>query len=296
MDPARSRAGSGRRRRHRPSVAGSALQRLHPCPPRVARARRSPPRRPGLGGSGRHPGRRVAAAVGRLRAGRAGRPLGERERLARVRAHHRRGHRRHLPVPCRRAGAVVRRAAWEEPRLFEEIRRLGAVAEEEMDRVFNRGIGMALVVNPAGTTACSRLCRPRGGPRSSSARSSPGPACSSHEQGGRLPRVVWHPLEHSVKTGDFTLKSGRKSTWFIDSKQTVCRPDAMLLVADAVLSVVPPEATAIGGLPWARPGRLRDGRRRRHASGPAKAFSVRKEAKDHGRADASPARSTPGTR
>ncbi|HWF15097.1 MAG TPA: phosphoribosylformylglycinamidine cyclo-ligase [Acidimicrobiales bacterium] len=45
-------------------------------------------------------------------------------------------------------GAVVRRASWEEPRLFAEIRRLGAVAEEEMDRVFNRGIGMALIVDP----------------------------------------------------------------------------------------------------------------------------------------------------
>jgi len=27
-----------------------------------------------------------------------------------------------------------------------------------------------------------------------------------------------HLLAHSVKTGDFTLKSGRKSSWFIDSK------------------------------------------------------------------------------
>src|SRR6202034_108377 len=88
---------------------------------------------------------------------------------------------------------------------------------------------------------------------------------------------------HSVKTGDFTLKSGRKSSWFIDSKQTVCRPEAMLLVADAVLSVVPDDATAIGGLTMgadpvafvtagvaATRGRL------------LKAFSVRKEAKDHG--------------
>jgi len=45
-----------------------------------------------------------------------------------------------------------------------------------------------------------------------------------------------HLLAHSVKRGDFVLKSGRKSSWFIDSKQTVCRPEAMLLVADAVLS------------------------------------------------------------
>ena len=47
-------------------------------------------------------------------------------------------------------GAVLRRSGWEEPRIFDEIRRLGAVDEDEMDRVFNRGIGMALVVEAAG--------------------------------------------------------------------------------------------------------------------------------------------------
>jgi orotate phosphoribosyltransferase len=92
-----------------------------------------------------------------------------------------------------------------------------------------------------------------------------------------------HLLEHSVRRGDFTLKSGRKSSWFIDSKQTVCRPEAMLLVADGVLSVIPPDVEAIGGLTMgadpvafvtagvaAARGRL------------LRAFSVRKEAKDHG--------------
>ena len=43
-------------------------------------------------------------------------------------------------------GARLDRTAWEEPRVFAEIQRLGAVDEAEMDRVFNRGIGMALVV------------------------------------------------------------------------------------------------------------------------------------------------------
>jgi phosphoribosylformylglycinamidine cyclo-ligase len=43
--------------------------------------------------------------------------------------------------------ARLDRSSWEEPRIFEEIQRLGAVAEAEMDRVFNRGIGMALVVD-----------------------------------------------------------------------------------------------------------------------------------------------------
>jgi phosphoribosylformylglycinamidine cyclo-ligase len=43
-------------------------------------------------------------------------------------------------------GAQLDRSTWEEPRIFEEIRRLGSVEEAEMDRVFNRGVGMALVV------------------------------------------------------------------------------------------------------------------------------------------------------
>jgi phosphoribosylformylglycinamidine cyclo-ligase len=50
-------------------------------------------------------------------------------------------------------GAVLDRASWVEPRVFAEIQRLGAVEEGEMDRVFNRGVGMALVVGPAGADA-----------------------------------------------------------------------------------------------------------------------------------------------
>jgi orotate phosphoribosyltransferase len=57
-----------------------------------------------------------------------------------------------------------------------------------------------------------------------------------------------HLLAHSVKRGDFVLKSGRRSSWFIDSKQTVCRPEAMVLVADAILSILPDDVIAIGGL------------------------------------------------
>jgi phosphoribosylformylglycinamidine cyclo-ligase len=46
-------------------------------------------------------------------------------------------------------GAVLDRASWHEPQVFAEIKRLGGVDEDEMDRVFNRGVGMALVVDPA---------------------------------------------------------------------------------------------------------------------------------------------------
>ena len=45
-----------------------------------------------------------------------------------------------------RADAVVDRATWESPRIFGEIQRLGDVADDEMAKVFNLGIGMVLVV------------------------------------------------------------------------------------------------------------------------------------------------------
>ena len=74
----------------------------------------------------------------------------------------------------------------------------------------------------------------------------------------RYPELRAHLLEHSVRRGDFTLKSGRKSSWFIDSKQTVCRPEAMLLVADAVLSVIPADGDRHRRAHHGRrPGRLR---------------------------------------
>lgn len=97
------------------------------------------------------------------------------------------------------------------------------------------------------------------------------------------PELTAHLLRHSIRTGDFVLKSGRRSGWFCDAKQTVCRPDGLLLVADAMLSVMPPGVTAIGGLAagadpvafgTAAVAAVR-GRRLR-------AFSIRKEAKDHG--------------
>ncbi len=92
-----------------------------------------------------------------------------------------------------------------------------------------------------------------------------------------------HLLEHAIRRGDFVLKSGKKSTWFIDAKQTVCRPEAMLLVAEAVLSLVPPDATAIGGLTMgADPVTFVTAALGAVRGRPLKAFSVRKEAKDHG--------------
>jgi phosphoribosylformylglycinamidine cyclo-ligase len=50
---------------------------------------------------------------------------------------------RALPAGC---DAVLDRSAWEEPVVFGEIRRIGRVDDAEMDRVFNLGLGMVLVV------------------------------------------------------------------------------------------------------------------------------------------------------
>lgn len=92
-----------------------------------------------------------------------------------------------------------------------------------------------------------------------------------------------HVLRHSVKRGDFTLKSGATSTWFLDTKQTACRPDGVLLMADVALSLIPDDATAIGGLtvgadPVAYAVAAIGATRGRAL----KSFTVRKEAKDHG--------------
>lgn len=109
-------------------------------------------------------------------------------------------------------------------------------------------------------------------------------------QGDSLPEIdpALEPLrqfvlQHGVKRGNFTLKNGKSSDWFLDAKQVACRPEGMLAMADAMLAVAPERATAIGGLTMgadpvafavaaigATRGRM------------LRSFSVRKEAKDHG--------------
>jgi orotate phosphoribosyltransferase len=92
-----------------------------------------------------------------------------------------------------------------------------------------------------------------------------------------------HVLDHAVKRGDFTLKSGRQSTWFLDTKQTACRPDGILLVATAALEMIPAEATAIGGLTMgADPLAFGIAAVAATRGRALRSFSIRKEAKDHG--------------
>ena len=92
-----------------------------------------------------------------------------------------------------------------------------------------------------------------------------------------------HVLRHSVRRGSFALKSGATSNWFLDTKQTACSPDGVLLMAAVALPLIPEGATAIGGLTvggdpvayaLAAIGATRGYR--------LSSFTVRKEAKDHG--------------
>lgn len=96
-------------------------------------------------------------------------------------------------------------------------------------------------------------------------------------------RVRAHLLEHSVRRGQFTLKSGRPTDWFLDSKRTICAGEVMADVGELILAQVPAEATAIGGLtmgadPVAYVAAAVAATRGR----PLNAFAVRKEAKGYG--------------
>jgi orotate phosphoribosyltransferase len=96
-------------------------------------------------------------------------------------------------------------------------------------------------------------------------------------------RVLEHLLTYSVRRGDFTLKSGRTSSWFIDSKQTICAPEVMVDVASLVLERIPDAATAMGGLTMGADGVSFITAGVAAARGRSlRAFSVRKEVKDHG--------------
>jgi orotate phosphoribosyltransferase len=101
-----------------------------------------------------------------------------------------------------------------------------------------------------------------------------------------LERVRAHVLEHSVKRGEFVLKSGATSNWFLDAKQTACRPDGIIAISDAIVEVFGDDLAtidAIGGLtlgadPMAYGIAAVLGTRGHHL----RSFSVRKEPKAGG--------------
>lgn len=47
--------------------------------------------------------------------------------------------------------AVLRRSKWPVPLIFGEIQRLGSVSDDEMEKIFNLGLGMIMIVDPKST-------------------------------------------------------------------------------------------------------------------------------------------------
>jgi len=58
--------------------------------------------------------------------------------------------------------ARLRKAAWPRPEVFQWLQRVGNVAEDEMHRVFNCGIGMVAVLSPEDVAAATRLLEAEG--------------------------------------------------------------------------------------------------------------------------------------
>ena len=106
--------------------------------------------------------------------------------------------------------------------------------------------------------------------------------------------------EHSLKFGDFTLTSGKKSRFYFDSKQTTLRPEGSYLTAAEVLKTIDEngvKARAIGGMTLGADPIVCPVAALSHIEGaPLAAFIVRKEAKGHGagsRIEGLPERGTP---
>ena len=97
-------------------------------------------------------------------------------------------------------------------------------------------------------------------------------------------RLVEHLRSHAVRTdGPFTLRSGVVSDWYIDARQTTFDGAGAIVVGEAVVEVLDPEITAVGGLTMgADPIAVATAAAAASGGRPMRAFSVRKEAKGHG--------------
>lgn len=109
---------------------------------------------------------------------------------------------------------------------------------------------------------------------------------SLHQYDGVVARdaLIRHLTSNALRTdGPFTLRSGEVSDWYLDARQTTFDGEGARLVGDAVLSVLKHEVMAVGGMTMgADPIALATAMRAAEQGRDLKAFSIRKEAKDHG--------------
>lgn len=93
-------------------------------------------------------------------------------------------------------------------------------------------------------------------------------------------------LERSVRTGDFTLASGRRSSYYIDARLTTMSAEGLVLIGQLGLEAIRARGwapAAVGGLTMGADPVAYAIAAASVASPPLiQAFSVRKEAKGHG--------------
>ena len=96
--------------------------------------------------------------------------------------------------------------------------------------------------------------------------------------------LVEHLRAHALRTdGPFTLRSGLVSDWYLDARLTTFDGPGGLLVARAVLGMLDDRVTALGGMTMgADPIAVASAVVAAQQGRPLRAFSVRKQAKDHG--------------
>lgn len=101
-----------------------------------------------------------------------------------------------------------------------------------------------------------------------------------------MPRqaLLEHLLEHALRTdGPFTLRSGQVSSWYLDARQTTFDGAGAKLVGSTIVEVLESSVVAVGGMTMgADPIAVATAIAASGGGRPLRAFSVRKEAKDHG--------------
>ena len=101
-----------------------------------------------------------------------------------------------------------------------------------------------------------------------------------------MPRqaLIDHLATNALRTdGPFTLASGGVSDWYIDARRTTFDGFGARLVGRAVLDVLQPDVKAVGGMTMgADPIAIAVAMTAADQGRDVKAFSIRKQSKDHG--------------
>ena len=96
--------------------------------------------------------------------------------------------------------------------------------------------------------------------------------------------LIAHLRANALRTdGPFILRSGATSDWYLDARQTTYSGEGARLVGQAILKVLDEAVVAVGGMTMgADPVALAVAMAGTDDQRSLRAFSIRKEAKDHG--------------